>query len=288
MIDLRNGDCLELMKDISDESIDCILTDPPYLYLKNQKLDKMFDEDIFFNECKRVLKTNGMILLFGRGTSFYRWNTILSNLGFTFKEEIIWNKRLNSTLFNQISRVHESISISTKGKGVLNNVKFPYLKIKQYDLISIIQDIKRIKSAINNTKEFDSIIKYLETFKVERNLTKVTKYKVSTGEAKSGYRGTETLHQIHEGMKLKSIIEVQKELYKYKHPTQKPIELLKMLLPLITQKNNLVLDPFMGSGSTGVACINTGRDFIGIELDEGYFNIAQNRIKEAQSQGGLF
>ena len=72
------------------------------------------------------------------------------------------------------------------------------------------------------------------------------------------------------------------------HPTQKPVALMEYLIKTYTNEGETVLDFTMGSGSTGVACVNTGRDFIGIELDEGYFKIAQNRIKEAQSQGRLF
>jgi site-specific DNA-methyltransferase (adenine-specific) len=69
---IYNEDCLTGMRRIENNSVDCILTDPPYLYLKNQKLDRPFDEAMFFNECKRVLKKDGFIVLFGRGTSFYR------------------------------------------------------------------------------------------------------------------------------------------------------------------------------------------------------------------------
>ena len=88
-IELKHIDCLQGMKLLSDNSIDVIFTDPPYLYLKGQKLEREFDEQLFFLECKRLLKTNGFIVLFGRGTSFYRWNTRLADLGFKFKEEII-------------------------------------------------------------------------------------------------------------------------------------------------------------------------------------------------------
>jgi site-specific DNA-methyltransferase (adenine-specific) len=89
---IYNEDCLIGMQRIPDGSVDVILTDPPYLYLKNQKLDLPFDETAFFNECKRVLKEDGFIVMFGRGTSFYRWNTILSGLGFNFMEVFIWDK----------------------------------------------------------------------------------------------------------------------------------------------------------------------------------------------------
>ncbi|MDK7376173.1 DNA methyltransferase, partial [Weeksella virosa] len=120
---LYNADNKDVMQRLADGSVDVILTDPPYLYLKNQKLEREFDEQLFFSECKRVLTKNGFIVMFGRGTSFYRWNTILADLGFTFKEEIVWNKSHCTSPLMRLSRVHETISIFTKGKGTINKVK---------------------------------------------------------------------------------------------------------------------------------------------------------------------
>ena len=110
---IYNEDCLEGMKRIPDKSIDLIVTDPPYLYL-NHKLDKSFDEDELFKEWLRVLKDKGFVVIFGRGESFYRWNTKLISLGFEFKEEIIWDKRKTTSSVLPIGRKHETISILTK------------------------------------------------------------------------------------------------------------------------------------------------------------------------------
>lgn len=161
-INLFNEDNLEVMKRLPDESIDIILTDPPYLYLKNQKLEREFDEQLFFSECERVLTKNGFIVLFGRGTSFYRWNTILDEIGFTFKEEIIWNKSHCTSPLMRLSRVHETISIFTKGKGTINKVKVPYLEMKSHDLDSVIGDVKRMRSILKNTKSLDAVLEFLE------------------------------------------------------------------------------------------------------------------------------
>ena len=75
---------------------------------------------------------------------------------------------------------------------------------------------------------------------------------------------------------------------KVDHPTQKPVALMRHLVELFTVEGDTVLDPFMGSGTTGVACVQTGRNFIGVEIDEGYFNIAKKRIEQAQMQQNLF
>ena len=161
-IQLFNLDNSELMAKMEDESVDVILTDPPYLYLKNQKLERPFDEQLFFSECKRVLTEDGFIVMFGRGTSFYRWNTILDDLGFNFKEEIIWDKSYSTSPLMALSRIHETVSIFTKGKGTINRVKVPYLEMKSHDLESVIGDVKRMRSILKNTKSLDAVLAFLE------------------------------------------------------------------------------------------------------------------------------
>ena len=116
-LQLYNADNLEIMATLPDESIDVVCIDPPYLYLKNQKLERPFDEQKFFDECKRLLTKKGFIVMFGRGTSFYRWNTILDGLGFVFKEEVIWDKSYVSSPLMPMSRIHETVSILTKKGG---------------------------------------------------------------------------------------------------------------------------------------------------------------------------
>ncbi|MDR0714922.1 MAG: site-specific DNA-methyltransferase [Bacteroidales bacterium] len=199
-------DCLVGMKSIEDGSIDCILTDPPYFYLKNQKLDREFDEKLFFNEAKRVLKKDGFIVLFGRGTSFYRWNTRLADLGFTFKEEIIWNKSYCSSPLMNISRVHETISIHTKGKGIINKVKIPYLEMKGHDIDAIVTDIKRLKTSFKNTKSLNSIISFMENNKVEREEICRLSTTISSQGVKKDDRCSSVMHAIKDGVNEKSII----------------------------------------------------------------------------------
>lgn len=172
-IHLFNEDNLEVMKRLPDESIDVICIDPPYLYLKKQKLERPFDEQKFFSECRRLLTKNGFIVIFGRGESFYRWNTILSDLNFKFKEEIIWNKSHCTSPLMNLSRVHETISIFSKGKAGINKVKVPYLEMKGNDINSIIGDVKRMRSILKNTKSLDAVLNFLEnnkhTYDIENN-----------------------------------------------------------------------------------------------------------------------
>lgn len=280
---------------IKDQSVDVVCIDPPYLYLKNQKLEREFDEDKFFVECKRVLKKNGFIIMFGRGYSFYRWNCILSNLGFTFKEEVIWDKQHTSSPVLPIGRVHETISILCKGKGKINNVKVPYTESKGYDLSKMIDDINRIKTAFNNSEHFDDIQKYLVSRKREdyHEERLASKHGVTFGTKRLGKRILNPVQAIIEGMKEKSIIRNQRNHYTSIHPTEKPVKLLERLLNLVipTDKDRseiLVADFFGGSYSTMEACYNLGVNGISCEIDNEYHNLGKKRIDQLTSKPKLF
>lgn len=283
-LEAYNLDCQIGLKTVDDNSVDCIMTDPPYLYLKGQKLEKEFDEKLFFTECKRVLKKGGFIVLFGRGTSFYRWNTILADLGFDFKEEIIWNKRMNTLPGIPLQRFHETISIHSLGGSIIKS-KVPYLEKRQFDLKALQNDVKRISSAIGG-KELEDLKRFVENGEL------IYSPKVYNNFFKNGHgersRAAATLKSMKEGMCEGSIIEVLREHYNNIHPTQKPVRLLERLLSLVTKKDSIVLDAFMGSGSTAVACWNTGRKFVGYEIDEEYYNAAIERIKKETSNNELF
>ena len=175
------------------------------LYLKNQKLERPFDEQLFFSECKRVLTEDGFIVMFGRGTSFYRWNTILDTLGFNFKEEIIWNKSYSTSPLMALSRIHETVSIFTKGKGKINKVKVPYMEMKSHDLESVIGDVKRMKSILKNTKSLDAVLAFLENNIVPTDKENTLSTSVSS-IIKTQDRCASVLSGIKNGLNEKSII----------------------------------------------------------------------------------
>lgn len=279
MIELFNCDCVQGMSEIADSSVQCVMTDPPYLYLKNQKLDRPFDEKEFFSQCKRVLKDEGFVVLFGRGESFYRWNTILAGLGFVFKEEIIWDKTQTSSPLLSISRVHETIAIWAKKNGILNTVKVPYLEMKRHDLDAIITDMKRLKVMLNNTKSLNEGINFLENN--EFNFSAVNRPKsttVSSENLKNSDRSVYVLKAVKNGMNEKSIIKVTRDHYTAIHPTQKPVALIKRLLNLTAKNGDTILDGFLGSGSTAIASVELGMNFIGYEIDAEFFDAAEKRI----------
>jgi len=310
------------------QQADHILTDPPYLYIKTHDFDKGFDEQLFFENAKRLLPDNGFIALFGRGTSFYRWNTYLADLGFIFKEEVVWDKRYITAPCIALSRVHETLSIHTKKTGKIRRSKVPYVEQKQYDIESIVNDIKRIKSAINTEAGLNKVLAFLQggelyifpRGKERHHVTQQTGIKdgdraVGTINAiKNGVneksvlycevdnnrtgtvvrkdfpskdRAVCTIEAITGGMGEKSVVELKNDHYKLSHPTEKPVRLAERILALISDPGDTIYDPFMGSGSFGVACIRTGRKYIGSEMKPEYFNIARKRITEAVNETAL-
>jgi site-specific DNA-methyltransferase (adenine-specific) len=266
------------------ERADHILTDPPYLYIKTHDFDREFDERLLFENARRMLPDKGVIALFGRGTSFYRWNTRLAELSFIFKEEIIWNKNFPTSPAMTMSRVHETVSIHTKKNGKIRKSKVPYIEQKAHNIDSIINDINRIKSAINSEAGLNSLIRFLETGNVPvDNIWRRHKITNSSGlSCKDPAVGT--MRFIKDGMREKTIIPIFPCHYGSVHPTEKPVRLAERILALISNPGDTIYDPFMGSGSFGVACIRTGRKYIGSEMNPEYFDTACKRINDSLQQ----
>lgn len=272
---IYNIDCLEFMKGMESNSVDLVLTDPPYLYLKH-KLDRAFDEELFFSEAFRILKDDSFICYFGRGASFYKWGYICQQLGFEFLEELIWDKVRISSPFGNIMRQHETIAVWRKGSKQLNKIHIDKI---EYDLQSgevqkLISDNKRIMSDLKKINTFEDF----EKWKTEKTETK-HKHSITAGDIKKAQRGLSTLKSYQNGKVLSSIIRVNREHYTMEHPTQKPLELMDILVKLCSSENEIIFDPFLGSGSTAIACLNTNRNYIGCEIDKEYFEIATKRIE---------
>lgn len=208
---LINGDCAIEMGSIPDNSIDVICTDPPYLYLKNQKLDIPFDEVKVFSEWMRILKNDGFVIMFGRGESFYRWNTMLANLGFKFKEEIVWDKGYCSSPLMSISRIHETISIWTKGNGVIRKSKIPYLEMKNTDIPSVIQDIKRLSGVLNNPRSLNAVKSFLEDNIVLSDGRRKNVGTTISSPIEDKCRCSSVMSAINNGMQEKTIIRADRE-----------------------------------------------------------------------------
>ena len=294
---LMRGDCLKLLKEIESDSVDAIVTDPPYQYLntkrKNCEFDKPYNEEVYIEEVKRILKPTGFIVMFGRGVSFYRQGVLLDDAGFKFKEEVIWDKRKLASPVNQLGRQHETCFIFAKSKkGIIRKTQIPYIEyIKSQDIPDAIAKIKNhirvINQEIGKPEIFKDIMLYLNE-NVENYVKEHSQPNFLTvrPDFKTTERSIANIKAITRGYKEKDIMRIpeiieEASIRNANHPTEKPVRLMERLIALVTDEEDLVLDTFMGSGSTGVACLNTNRRFIGMELDEVYFATAQKRMNEA-------
>ena len=241
---LYNGDCLEVMKSIPDKSIDAIITDPPY-GTTACKWDSVIPFEPMWKQLNRIIKPNGAIVLFGSEpfSSALRMSNIKN-----YKYDWIWEKTIFTNFMfvkKQPPKLHENICVFYKKQPTYNAQKKTG---KAY------QDKRthRYKNKIGSNRESIADL-------MKQGVKKPIKNK---GDRYCG-----------------SVRKYSNKNNKNVHPTQKPVALMEFLIKTYTNENETVLDFTMGSGSTGVACCNTNRDFIGIELDKQYFEIAEQRIK---------
>ena len=286
-IKLYNADCLEIMQRLVNKGmqVDAIITDPPYGYLEH-KLDKWFDNNKFFELAYKLIKRDGFLIFFGRGVENAKRMVIADEVGFKFKEEIVWNKKICSNFVHNFHRTHEMVYIFTKGNGTINKVYKPATdEIFIYDkdeYIKVLEDdITKLISKINNIKNFNEFEKW-RNGGIKEN--KISKFKVTVENlncANDVY--SSIFDKYNKGRVVKSIVSIfntVRNSHSQIHPTEKPVKLLQILIELVDNgaDNYTILDPFAGSGSTGVACYNKNKNFIGCEIDNVYFNAAVNRI----------
>jgi site-specific DNA-methyltransferase (adenine-specific) len=245
LIDLKLGDCLEVMQTIADKSVDLILCDLPY-GTTACKWDSVIPFEPLWAEYRRLLKPRGQVVL--TASQPFTSAVVMSNPDW-FRVEWVWEKNRGSNFAStkwHPMKEHESVLVFGKGPGTYNPI---------YQ--------ERAESG---------------------------KAMVRAGVKSKGGRGTVygEMDRGHDNTKLDPNMRVPRSIQRFNcevglHPTQKPVALMEYLIRTYTNEADTVLDSCMGSGTTGVACANTGRKFIGIERDPSYFAIATNRIAGAQS-----
>lgn len=239
MITLYNDECLARMNGIADKSIDCIICDLPY-GTTAMTWDKEIPMDKLWQQYNRIIKDNGAIILFGQEP----FSSLLrvSNLA-NYKYDIYWEKERLTNIAQvkkRVGKTVETISIFYKKQCTYNPQMVKY------------EGPKRTNKVKNGTLGF----------LVDNQEKKVKEYQ------DNGLRyPTQVWRYSRDCLKNNF------------HPTQKPLELLIALIKTFTNEGDLVLDNCMGGGTTGVACVLTNRDFIGIEKDKCYFEIAKKRIE---------
>ena len=308
-INLLQGDCLELMKDIPDGSVDLILTDPPYGTVKNAPKnwtvgnkashgwDKAINPEDLFGVANRILRRNGKLVLFSQEPYTSRLITEAHpNVPFSYR--MIWEKNdfANALLVNKAPvSYYEDILVFSKTHDheALHPLRQYFKSVMDYvgfGLKGINNTLGHRRAEhtlyINSTQfslcteaTYNELIQAFGIDKME-GFKPYVELMVIDEQFKKDLPST---FNLWEGNKFKSNILRYKKDYSGYHPTQKPVALLEDLIKTYSNDGDTVVDLTMGSGSTGVACKNTGRNFIGIELNDEYFGIAKERIEMQSS-----
>ena len=338
-IRLINGDCLNELKNIQNDSINLIVTDPPYNMEKSKEWDKYKEDEYIefmgkiFKESQRILTDNGQIYFFhnnivtiSRIITYLEENTNLIFSSFLIFPKpkfrrISWSNPTDSNKLRSWFNICEYALLYINGKSGeskwdntgwdrvrLDVNNFASLRQYSYEMKKWVEknegeklSHKKLKKDIGVCTSFHFLCELtysqwaLPTPEVYQKL--IDRYNLKEW---SGFREYEDLRREYEDLcreyeDLRPVHFLDKEHCNVwninwisngtnLHPCQKPIEIMERMIKTSSKPGDLVLDMFMGSGSTGVACINTGRNFIGIERDEKYFHIAEERIKKAEEE----
>jgi site-specific DNA-methyltransferase (adenine-specific) len=243
-VNLMLGDCLERMKEIESGSVDMILADVPY-GTTACKWDSIIPLEPMWEQLKRIIKPNGAIVM--TASQPFTTTLIASNMKM-FKYCWVWEKE--------------------RGTGFARAKKQP---LRKHEDILVFYSKQPFYNGIGEKLE-----------KPYKHALPINKSK-SDNVAGSGYnKKGDRIYQTYTHSSKNTILKISRDSTKNSlHPTQKPVALMEYLIKTYTNENETVLDFTFGSCSTGVACVNTNRNFIGIELDEGYFKIGQDRINKA-------
>ena len=253
---LLQGDCLDKLKNLESNSVDSIVTDPPYgISFLNNAWDYDVPSVDIWRECLRVLKPGSHLLAFSSARTYHRMAINIEDAGIEIRDQIMWVYGQGMPKGKNLKPAHEPIVVSRKpGKGYLN-----------------IDDC-RVPLAEGEVKPWA-----VGEYKTD-TLVGSIRPTLRTPDKHPNSRHPANL--IHDGIEEKwaRFFYCAKDRTGIKHPTVKPLKLMEYLVKLSTPSGGITLDPFMGSGTTGVACKNTGRQFIGIEKDPDYFQLATTRI----------
>ena len=248
-MNIMQGDCLELMKNIHSKSIDFILCDLPYGTTAST-WDKVVDFKKMWEQYERIIKDDAAVVLFASGKFSYK---LIESNSKMYKYKWIWFKNKKTNFVNAKNRPmtsYEEIMVFSKGNTANGSVN----KMRYYPQGLIPKITVRHNK---NGSKFGTIVGKRPSHQ-KTTVSEFTNYPFD-------------------------VLQFDCES-KFVHPNQKPIDLLEYLIKTYTNEGETVLDNCMGSGSTGVACVNTNRNFIGIELEEKYFKIAEKRIREAETE----
>lgn len=291
------GDCLIKLKDIEDNSIDSVVTDSPYgISFMGSKWDYDVPSVEIWKECFRVLKPGGHLLSFAGSRTYHRMAVNIEDAGFEIRDQIMW-------VYGSGFPKSHNLKDEWKGWGTaLKPAHEPIcLARKPLHKKTIVENVLEYKTGAINIDDCKVGERWPANFLHDGLEEEWSKYfycpKANKKDRDEGCENLEAKEIAGKGNGLARSCETcgantmdgcdcEDRTYSNPkrtnhHPTVKPTELMRYLVRLVTPKDGTVLDPFMGSGSTGKACILENKGFIGIELSEDYINIAKSRIENA-------
>ena len=290
MIQLYNSECLEKLKELEDNSVDAIVTDPPYfISFMNKGWDKedgIASKKEFWKECLRVTKPGGYLLAFGHSRTHHRLFTAVEDGGWEIRDTIMWlygsgfpkSKNLSDGWGTALKPAHGPICMARKPFAASAQNVF-----KETGLGGINIDACRIPC--DDKSKFP-----IGIYNVNTTIGKIrTEMRTGDSNMESRFPANIILDEEAGAILDGQTDNASRFFYCPKvsgkergkdnnHPTVKPIALMEYLIKLVSKEGATILDPFMGSGSTGIGAKCLNRSFIGIEMDEGYYTIASKRI----------
>lgn len=301
-IRLMLGDCLEKMKDIPDGSVDMVLTDPPYGTIKNTPTtwtcdtswDSALDSKAVFAECNRILRPNGAVILFSQEP--YTSRLIVSAHGsIPFAYRMAWVKgSFGNHLLAKKAPVsyYEDVCVFFKAfDSFIGHPLKPWFD-SELEAAGMTRKDAVLRWGSSASHYFTDGRQFMipsaeRLLQMQADTGRFQMAYAEMKEAADRFRAETRerfpkVFNLPEGERRKSnLLHYAKDRGSF-HPTQKPVALLADLIETYSNEGDTVLDFTMGSGTTGVACVKTKRDFIGIELDDGYFTAAEQRIRDTE------
>lgn len=316
-IELHLRDAMDLLHSLDDASVDLLLTDPPYGIL-DHKIETGVDIPAFFAEIKRVVKPQGFVVFFGQQPTLTTWNYHALQL-FKWKAEIIWYKKSATSFLNDMTRWYENISVLINGTDSrrFNAVNRPFIEVKQSlaefsESATVLQAVSELIKALKSEENIQKVIQRLELDKAIFTQNGKRNDDVHLNQRKQSERWLDAVSTCIKGVKPQNFVSFDytdadsfvlcftphnrigfnKAEFNLKHPSIKPVALIEWLILLCSKEGDLILDPFMGTGTTAIAAYNTARRFIGCEIFPEYYDISVHRLEMAQyqqtQQQGLF
>lgn len=270
MVKIIHGDCLEVLKTLPDNSVDAIVTDPPY-GIGVAKWDVKIDVNEFTLQAKRILKKEGFYCFFGQMPTILNWMYEAQQCDLKYREQIVWVKRIVAPS-KRLHRMFELICIYGgkadfyKKTGKYEDVKFPGILVDTFTIEGFQRAYSAAISLLNGNSE-----------SLKRSASKQTEFQRFSGARYS--RAPEEANFTNVWSFLSPSFSTGRVGKKaFYHPTEKPLEIMLRLIEMLCPENGIVLDPFAGSGTTGLACKQLQRNCILIEKESKYIKTIEQRI----------